>query len=940
MRVLIVVHGFPPAAAGGCEIYAHAQALALQKLHGDQVLVVTREQDPTRPDHVVRTESRDGLSIAWVNNTFRAARTFADTYDNRSITEVVGRTIDEFKPDVAHIHHLTCLSTGIVQALAARHIPILFTLHDYWLLCHRGQLLDVHYQPCDGPEPSGCRNCLGTAAAVGRKGFAAAAGLRATERWLPPMAGRWLRETAGSVVGSIASSERADAEASARHHHMCGLIRDVTRFLAPSRHMRDRFLRFGIAPDRIVLSPYGFDHRPFQRVVRSDSKRLRLGFLGSLMLSKAPHLLLEAFRRLPPGAASVDVYGADCAYHGDTSYRKKLEPLLKQEHVRVHGAIDHSQIPTALSQIDVLVVPSIWAENSPLVIQEAFLAGVPVVASRIGGIPELVDDGINGLLFRAGDADDLGRTLTRLLDDQSLLAGMRTRIPPVRTIEDDVSFTRDLYTSTLGASRSKATPISRACCTRLAAVVLNYGTIDDTFLAARSLFLSRRRVDEVIVVDNDSNGRCLDRLQSLKGEYFYIRAESNRGFSGGMNLGIRAALERGAEHVLLVNSDVIVPADCVGTLEEALRAVPAAGIAGPVVVERAEPDRIASAGIVYRSSTGRMLHRGSGKLQATFRLEDVCTVDAVIGCLMLVSRQVFETIGLLDEDYFFSFEDVDLCLRARRAGFSTVLAANALAYHEGSESIGARSTRRLYFAARNHLLLGRRAAPETTWARNVWRGSSIVALNVAHAARFPGGSLASRIGAVVRGTRDYVTGRFGPGPQNPVARLPESPFLRTDVRFADAGPTRRPKTRAARRTPPGSAPAGESSAGSKLQALERPHEGAPAKSKAPAEPSRSKSRAGNILRPVFAAGPARARQRAARDSPGRRPPASDQSLECPPTAPRSGTTTKASSTRARAAVHRVGMSDVCPPNRWRDRTGTSTAERRFRLRKRCSSGSG
>src|SRR6185295_588387 len=116
-------------------------------------------------------------------------------------------------------------------------------------------------------------------------------------------------------------------------------------------------------------------------VVRSESATLRLGFLGSVMWSKAPHVLLEAFGRLPPGAASVDIYGGYSAYHGDDSYRARIDALAGQQGVRLHGAIPHDQVADALASIDVLVVPSIWPENSPLVIGAAFLAGVPVVGS-------------------------------------------------------------------------------------------------------------------------------------------------------------------------------------------------------------------------------------------------------------------------------------------------------------------------------------------------------------------------------------------------------------------------------------------------------------------------------------------------------------------------------------------------------------------------------
>src|SRR5262249_53249113 len=149
----------------------------------------------------------------------------------------------------------------------------------------------------------------------------------------------------------------------------------------------------------------------FRGVARAQGDRLRLGFLGSVMVSKAPHVLLVAVGRLPLGSVTVDLFGGCTPYHGDDSYRARLDPLLAHETLRVHGAIPHDFVPQALASIDVLVVPSIWAENSPLVIGEAFLAGLPVVASRIGGIPEIVADGRNGLLFEPGDASDLARSL-------------------------------------------------------------------------------------------------------------------------------------------------------------------------------------------------------------------------------------------------------------------------------------------------------------------------------------------------------------------------------------------------------------------------------------------------------------------------------------------------------------------------------------------------
>ena len=187
---------------------------------------------------------------------------------------------------------------------------------------------------------------------------------------------------------------------------MRAVLSDVDRILAPSRHMRDRFARAGV--DRpIDLLQYGIDTTRFPPRTSQPGTTHRLGFLGSLMVSKAPHLLVEAWKQLPAGAAQVAIAGGFVPYHGDDSYQRRLAPLLNLAGVEHTGNLSNADVPRWLAGLDALVVPSIWEENSPLVIREAFAAGVPVVASNIGGIPEVVTDEVNGLLFEPGNVQDL-----------------------------------------------------------------------------------------------------------------------------------------------------------------------------------------------------------------------------------------------------------------------------------------------------------------------------------------------------------------------------------------------------------------------------------------------------------------------------------------------------------------------------------------------------
>jgi GT2 family glycosyltransferase len=297
------------------------------------------------------------------------------------------------------------------------------------------------------------------------------------------------------------------------------------------------------------------------------------------------------------------------------------------------------------------------------------------------------------------------------------------------------------------------------------AVVVHHRTPRQTPLAVRALLASDRPPDAVIVVNNDSRP-AEPELHDLAHapNVLLIETGHNRGFPGGANAGIRAARSRGAHAVLLVNSDLRVEAGCLGALETACVTAPHAAIAGPLVVRADDPQRVESWGIAYHRQTGRMRLRSHGARADAVARARVEEVDAIAGCLMLIRCEVFAAIGLLDEAFFFGFEDLEYCLRARAAGFRTVVAGAAVARHHGGLTIGP-SPRRLYFAARNHLLLNRRVSRDEAAAVRVARAASILALNGVHALTADGGSVRSRLAAVARGAVDYMAGRFGAGPE-------------------------------------------------------------------------------------------------------------------------------------------------------------------------------
>jgi GT2 family glycosyltransferase/glycosyltransferase involved in cell wall biosynthesis len=758
MRILLVVHGFPPAASGGTEVYVRDLAAALAASGGDDVMVFTRENDLHKPELSVRSSADGPVRVTTINNTFQSCVSFEASYAHPAIERLAGGVLDDWQPDVVHVQHLTCLSTGIPRQAARRGIPVVVTLNDYWLICHRGQLVDLDGRRCEGPFEGGCGRCLQPGVLANAAAFRAGRLLRS----LPVPGAPEAVNLAARAIGAMTPSDRTRAATVARLRHMQSAVRDVDLFLAPSATLAEAFVPFGIPAHRVARCSQGIALAPFEGGRRIESGPLRVGFAGGFLPTKGPHVLLDAIEQMPPGSVVVDLLGSSGAYHGQDGYARSLTARLGCPAIRRLGPVPHERMPAVFQDLDVLVVPSTWIENAPFIIREAFAAGVPVVTSDLGGMAEMVRDGIDGLLFPAGDARALAAALRRLVDDRSLLEALRAGIVRPMSIEADAASLRAVYVrlTLTRTPRVSSEPSRRELTTasKIAAVVLNYRTAEQTWLAVRSLQTSRTRPFEVLIVDNASGDGSADRLQRSLERVRVIESPTNAGYAGGCNIGIRAALAGGAEYILLLNSDAVLAPDAIGHLAAAMGAHPELGIAAPVLLSREEPDHVSSAGISFSRRTGRMRHRAAGRRVAALE-PGRQIVDAVSGCVMLIRRAVFERAGHLDEAYFFSFEDIDFCLRARDAGFQTVCVQEALAYHEGGRSIGRRSARRVYFATRNHL----RLAAQTGRRRSrSLRAGMVVGLNAAYVLVSPEAPLIRGASALVRGAWHHFTGRYGP----------------------------------------------------------------------------------------------------------------------------------------------------------------------------------
>ena len=417
MRILQVIHGYPMRYNAGSEVYTQTLCQALAERH--EVHVFTRQVNPLLPDYILHDERDpdDERVRLHVVNLARSKDRFADINVDQGFAEL----LDRFQPDVVHIGHLNHLSTSLVFEAARRGIPVVFTLHDYWLMCPRGQFIQIHpespsevWAPCNGQDDRKCAERCYTRYSSG----------------IPEARGE---ETAywASWVGRRMRQAREVAEV-------------VDLFIAPSRYLHDRFRdEFGILPGKLAYLPYGFDRTRLGRLSRNGNEPFTFGYIGTHTPAKGIHLLIEAFSRQSE-EARLRIWGKP-QDQTTAALRSLSEIHLNGASERIEWRPEYPNREIArevFEHVDALVVPSIWIENSPLVIHEALQARVPVITADAGGMAELIQHGVNGLLFERRNPNSLADAMGRFVEEPALARHLGQRgylgspsgdVPDVRT---------------------------------------------------------------------------------------------------------------------------------------------------------------------------------------------------------------------------------------------------------------------------------------------------------------------------------------------------------------------------------------------------------------------------------------------------------------------------------------------------------------------------
>jgi glycosyltransferase involved in cell wall biosynthesis len=436
MKILQVVHDFLPKAIGGTQIYTYSLSKELSKQH--EIYLFFRDIEVDK-DKFIKKGYFDGLPFLAVNpnkyfknfpyfNLIRHGSYFFS--NNKKIDGIFKDLIDEFKPDVVHFQHLIGFSPNLIKIVHEKKIPIVFTVHDYWLLCPKAHLIDNNLNICNiTRDKFKCIKCLWNDELYRFKKNKISQPITYIE--IP-------KNLIKIILNYLKRLYMIFYIFYIRPRAICEIIRKSDLFISPSYKLKNKLIEYGIPKNKIIYLDLGIDDIIFDNVKKTPSKKIRFAFIGSAMSYKGINVLIESFTNIKD--AFLYIYGIV-----SEEDKKKYMKLIKNNNINFMGGFKHGEISEIFSKIDILIVPSICMENSPLTIKEAFAYRTPVIASNIGGLSEMVQDGKTGLLFKMGNSRDLFEKIRYFIDNPYEVGRMSKEIRRVKTIKEHVVEMNNVY---------------------------------------------------------------------------------------------------------------------------------------------------------------------------------------------------------------------------------------------------------------------------------------------------------------------------------------------------------------------------------------------------------------------------------------------------------------------------------------------------------------
>jgi glycosyltransferase involved in cell wall biosynthesis len=411
LDLLFVAHNFLPHGYAGTEIYTRDLALAMQA-RGHQVRVIYPRpvhKKPGEPEFTITEGNFEGLEVAKILaplHVYSAIR-------NEALKPVLRQFLEKHRPDLVHVQHLMGLTVSFLEVLREMNIPVVITFNDFWPFCTQIHLVKPDGLVCEGPETiDKCVRCMAK------------------------HLGNIPREQMPHFSNCLATRYFTNREA----------VKLLDLAIFPARFQMELYQRYQFDNQHMVHLPQGANlFTPLETALPSPPPVI-ISYLGTICYRKGLDVLVKAFNRVESAAAELHLYGNVI---GEQYFQAIKENILPGKKVIYHGAYSSADLPRILALTHIAVVPS-RGENYPFVIREILHARVPVIAAAVAGIPEIIRDGENGLLFGTNDPVDLAAKLKMVIDRPQFIEEMRAGIKPVKSLAEDAQDIEKLYRKVLG----------------------------------------------------------------------------------------------------------------------------------------------------------------------------------------------------------------------------------------------------------------------------------------------------------------------------------------------------------------------------------------------------------------------------------------------------------------------------------------------------------
>lgn len=421
LRIVHVVNGFPPDGFGG--IQRHVSDLASES-GNRHVVTVIAFTDRALSD-AAHLEQRGNIQVRWISKPDSGSAGRDDRWP--ALEQAFESAIRDAQPDIVHIHHLAGLSTELVALAKKIARVVVVTLHDYLCMCPT-DTIDCRGKLCF-TSGARCYSCLFPDVFARRRDV----GLWRLTNPLLILYGRTIGRSGriGQILASLAARQERHFDA----------LRQANELVSPSVALAHTFAEAGIGRDiSIVTHGVTIPSEPINRSVATG--KLRFGFIGSHRV-KGLEMLLKAFAMADFGDAELHVYTNMPSYSRPVG--RRLRKLADHPRVHLNGMFAPEHSDSVFAAFDVLVAPSIWIEPFGLVASEAVARGVPVIAADSCGLEETVVDGVNGILFRRGNTNELGSAMARCVSEPSLVEHLQRGCHRIKYMAEQDAEIESLY---------------------------------------------------------------------------------------------------------------------------------------------------------------------------------------------------------------------------------------------------------------------------------------------------------------------------------------------------------------------------------------------------------------------------------------------------------------------------------------------------------------